>query len=83
LNSMASRTLHPGPESFDTRPKSHEDAARAALDSLAGCTLTGSEWAVAKAKLLEFVIILRGWAEKSKNGELGFGNVEVPCLREL
>jgi hypothetical protein len=75
LNSMASRTRYSGPESFDPRPKSCEDAARAALDSRAGRTLTGTEWVVARAKLLEFVTILRGWAQKIKNGEAEFGNV--------
>jgi hypothetical protein len=83
LSSRPSRTLQSEPELFDTRPKSREDAARCALDSLAGHTLTGAEWVVARSKLPEFVTILRGWVQKSKNGELGFGNVEVPCLREL
>ena len=83
LNSMASRIFHPGPERLDTCPKSCEEAARAALDSRAGRTLTGAQWAVAQDKLLEFVTILRAWEQKTKNGEgrdlLMF---EVPCLRE-
>jgi hypothetical protein len=83
LNSTPSRTSHPSPESFDPHPKSCADAARAALDSRAGRTLTGAEWAVAQARLLEFVTILRGWAQKIKNGESAFGNVEGLCLQEL
>ena len=83
MNSISPSTLHTGPELFDMRPMSREVTARAALDSLAGRTLTGAEWVVAKAKLQELVTILRAWAETSKNGGLGFGNVEVPCLREL
>jgi hypothetical protein len=82
LNSMASRTLHPGAERFDTRPKSCEDAARAALDSRAGRTLTGAEWAVAQGKLLEFVTILRGWDQRPTVSR-DLVMFEVPCQREL
>lgn len=82
LNSMAWRISRPRQEYFDTSPNSGADAARAALDSRAGRTLTGAEWAVAQARLLEFVTILRGWAQKIKNGESAFGNVEGLCLQE-
>jgi hypothetical protein len=75
LNSKALRTFHPGPERFDTRPKSCEDSAHAALDARAGRTLTRAQWAVAQAKLLEFVTILRAWDQKTTNSESGFGNV--------
>ena len=72
---MTEKTFRSGPERFHTGQESCEDGARAALDSRAGRTLTGTEWVVARAKLLEFVTILRGWAQKIKNGEAEFGNV--------
>jgi hypothetical protein len=77
---MASRTFHPGPARLDPRPKSCEDAARAALDSRAGGTLTDAQWAVARGRLLEFVGILRVWERKTSAPQLG--NVEVLCQPE-
>jgi hypothetical protein len=71
LNSMPPRTLHPGPEPFDIRPESREDAARAALDSRAGRTPTSAEWLVARAKLLEFVTILRGLGSQEQERRAG------------
>ena len=78
-------TFNHGPERFDTRPGSTEGAARAALDSRAGRTLTDADWAVAKDRLLDFFNILRAWGRKTKN-ETARGDLvmcEVPCLREL
>lgn len=80
---MATRSTHSDPVHSQRHAGQFEDAARTALDSLAGRSLSGAEWAVAQARLLKFVTILRGWAEKSESGESGFGSVEVPCLREL
>jgi hypothetical protein len=82
-NPVAWRTLHPGPERFDTRPESCEDGARAALDSRAGRTLTDADWAVAKDRLLEFFHMLRGWDRKARAVSRDLVMCEVPCLPEL
>ena len=59
-----------------------EDAARAALDSSAGRTLTDAEWAQQRSRLLKFVTILRGWDQKAGNTAPALGNVEALCQRE-
>jgi hypothetical protein len=56
-------------------------AARAAIELVAGRSLTDMEWAAARDRLLEFMSILRGWDRKSTARQLG--NVEVLCQREL
>ena len=78
-------TFNHGPERFDSRTEAGEDAARAALDSHAGCALTDADWAVAKDRLLEFFNILRAWGRKTKNETARRDLImcEVPCLREL
>jgi hypothetical protein len=81
VNSIAS--LRPGPERLDARQEPCADAARAALDSCAGRTLTDAEWAVAQGKLLEFVTILRGWGQRSRTASRDLLMFEVPCLPEL
>jgi hypothetical protein len=78
-----SDTFDHGPERFDTRPEPGEGAARAALDSRAGRTLTDADWAVAKDRLLEFFTILRGWDRKARTVSRDLVMFEVPCLREL
>jgi hypothetical protein len=80
---MATRSTQSDPMHSQRYARQFEDSARTALDSLAGRTLSGAEWAVAQDRLLKFVAILRGWAQKSESGESRFGKVEVPCLREL
>ena len=84
-NPTASRPSDPAPEPSDKRPESFEGAARAAFDSRAGRTLTDSDWAVAKDRLLDFFNILRAWGRKTKNETARRDLVmcEVPCLREL
>jgi len=47
-------------------PESLESVARVALDSRAGRRLTDVEWIGARAKLLEFMSMLRTWYQKSK-----------------
>lgn len=79
-NPVLSRTLHPGPERFDTRPESCEGAAQAAFESRAGRTLTDADWAVAKDRLLEFFTILRGWDRKARTVSRDLVMFEVPCL---
>jgi hypothetical protein len=76
-------TFNHGPERLDTRPESCEGAARAALDSRAGRTLTDADWAVAKDRLLDFLTILRGWDQKARMVSRDLVMCEVPCLREL
>ena len=61
---------------------SAENAARAALESRAGRTLTDMEWAQARARLLEFATILRSWDQKAKSGNSRLDNVEVLCPRD-
>jgi hypothetical protein len=75
--------LNHGPERFDTPPESSEGAARSAFDSRAGRTLTDSDWAVAKDRLLEFFAILRGWDRRARTVSRDLIMCEVPCLREL
>jgi hypothetical protein len=82
LSSIAPRRLRSGPSSSGTAPPSLENAARAALDSHAGRTLTDAEWARTRADLLELVTILRGWDQKARNTAPGLGNVEALCQRE-
>src|SRR5688572_6628885 len=65
LDSMASRPFPPGAEHVDMGQKSREEVARAALDSRAGRTLTDEEWVVGKARMLEFVGLLRDWDRKT------------------
>ena len=83
LNPMAKPTFQPGVERFDPRPASGECAARAALDSRAGRTLSDADWAVAKDRLLEFFNILCGWNRKARTVSRDLVICEVPCLHEL
>src|SRR5260370_31343378 len=57
----------------------NELAARAALAARAGHTLTDAEWGAARARLLEFVDILRAWDRKTTAPRLG---KVVLCQRE-
>ena len=72
-----------GPERFGTRPGSGEGAARAALDSRAGRTLTDADWAAAKDRLQEFFTTLRGWDRQARTVSRDLVMCEVPCLHEL
>ena len=65
MDSMPGRPSHPGAEHMDTRQKSREEVARAALDSHTGRTLTDQEWVVVKARMLGFVGLLRTWDRKT------------------
>jgi len=57
-----------------------EAAARSAIELHAGCALTDAQWAAARARLLEFAGILRGWDRKTTASRRG--NVEVLCQPE-
>jgi hypothetical protein len=76
-------TFHRGAEGFAARPESGEGAARAALDSRAGRTLTDADSADAKDRLLEFFANLRGWDRRTRKVSRDLVMCEVPCLREL
>ena len=56
-----SRIVVAGAEPADTHLQPAEIAARRALDLLVGRTLTNAEWSRARAKLLQFMSILRAW----------------------
>jgi hypothetical protein len=62
--------------------RASESAARAALDSACGNNISDAEWGRSRARLLEFVGILRGWNQKTTNAGPGLGNVEALCQRE-
>ena len=42
-----------------------DDAARAAIESIAGRRLANSEWVAMGGKLLEFASLVRGWERKT------------------
>jgi hypothetical protein len=46
-----------------------EQAARTALSSGTGRDLTDVEWRRARARVLEFVTLLRAWDRKARTGE--------------
>lgn len=58
----------------------NEVAARAALELRVGRSLTDAEWADARARLVEFVNILRAWERESVPPRRG--NVEGLCQQE-
>lgn len=72
--------MYAGNDRDDRGRTQNEVAARAALELRVGRTLTDAEWAAARARLLEFVGILRVWDRKTTAPRLG--NVEVLCQRE-
>ena len=74
------RHSRPGTEHIDTRQKSREEVARAALDSRAGRTLTDQEWVVTKARMLGFVGLLRTWDRKTS--ALQLDKIQFPCPQE-
>lgn len=65
----------------DDRSRCQIDAvARAEIEVRADRKLTDEEWSVARARLLEFTSILRGWDRKTTAPRRG--NVEVLCQPE-
>ena len=68
------------PAREDQRPRKIEAAARAAIETSARRTLTDAEWAIDRARILEFVSILRAWDRESVPRRRD--NVEVLCQRE-
>lgn len=61
-------------------PNRPGEDARAALELRAGRTLTDAEWALARARLLEFAGILRIWDRRTTASPRG--NVEELCQPE-
>jgi hypothetical protein len=72
-----------GAERFVTRAESGEGAARAALHSRLGRTLSDADWAAAKDRLFEFFNILRDWDRQARTVSRDLVMCEVPCLPEL
>jgi hypothetical protein len=72
--------MHSGNDRDGRCRAQNEVAGRAALELLAGRSLTDAEWAAARAKLSELVGILRIWARKTTASRRG--NVEVLGQRE-
>ena len=66
---------------YDRRRAQHEVAARAAIELRVGHSLTDVEWAATRARLADFVSILRAW-EREKMVAPRRGNVEVLCERK-
>jgi len=58
------QTMHASNDRDERSRKQTEAAARAAIERRADRSLTDAEWAAARAKLLEFVGILREWDRK-------------------
>jgi hypothetical protein len=88
---LSARTSLLGPRTFfpmamragndrDDNRTQNDVAGRAALELRVGRALTDAEWAAARARLVEFVSILRGWEQKTTASRRG--NVEVLCQRE-
>lgn len=68
-NQTMSRIVVADAEQSDTSLQPGEVTARQALDLLAGRTLTNAEWSRIRAKLLEFVSILRAWDRQPRTTE--------------
>jgi hypothetical protein len=71
------------PASYDqgsSSPNQLEAAARAAMELRAKRTLTDTEWAAMRAKIMEFAAILRGWEHATTCPRRG--KVEGLCQRE-
>ena len=84
-SSSSSRPFEPqfsGPSSVAPASPNLEIAARAALDSCAGRTLSVPEWGRARTKLLEFVTIIAKWDQAAKNSSKELGNVDAICQQE-
>jgi hypothetical protein len=67
-------------EESDVSVSRLENSARAALELRAGRALTDEDWAMARARLSEFVGLLSVWDRKTTASRRG--NVEVLCQRE-
>lgn len=65
------------PGSDDRRPRPVEAVARATLETCMDRTLTDAEWVVDRARILEFVSILRVWDRETVAPRRG--NLEVLC----
>jgi hypothetical protein len=58
-------------DSCERSPKPPEEAARAAVELRADRAFTDSEWAAARARLLDFADILRSWEKRTSLSERG------------
>jgi hypothetical protein len=64
----------------DRVPNQLEAAARADIEQRADRAFTDAEWATARARLLEFAVILRDWQRTAAAARRG--NVGMLCQRE-
>jgi hypothetical protein len=64
-SSIMLRTHNHDSERSTTRSQLLEDAARASLSLDANVALTDAEWARTRTRLLEFIVLLRGWAQQA------------------
>jgi hypothetical protein len=78
---MPSFAVQPNSTRFDVSANLLESAARASLEQRAGRTFIDTEWVRVRARLMEFIGILRSWDRMTTPS--GRGNVEVLCQREL
>ena len=62
------------------RHRSHEEAARTAVEQLGDRKLSDAEWARVRTRLLEFTEILRAWDRTTAGPRRG--KVEKICQRE-
>jgi hypothetical protein len=70
-SSITLRTHNHDSERSRTRPQLLEEAARASLNLDANVAFTDAEWARARTRLLEFVTLLRDWAQHATT--IGYG----------
>jgi hypothetical protein len=70
---MTLRSVNAGDGQRQARLSDLEGAARKSLDLRVGRSFTDGEWARARARLLEFVTLLRNWEQdaKTRPSELG------------
>jgi hypothetical protein len=71
---MASRTFNAQPAG-ETKLTHLESAARGALEAVASRAFSDLEWERVRARVLEFVAILRGWDRQTKTSEPRADNV--------
>jgi hypothetical protein len=82
---MATHPVHPEPSEAQRYAHHLERVARTALESRCGRNLTDMEWARTRARLLEFMSILRTWdrqAGASRANTEGTGEMEPRCPQD-
>ncbi len=72
---MTRRSANSGDGQSEVRPTDLEGTARTTLELCTGHSITDSEWAEARAKLLEFMTLLRDWELNAKTSASELGKV--------